>query len=86
MTDQRPPRDDLVRAIFPGVEMRSADDGSMPTMTGKYRSNPRLLRMCAAPSPVREVAIPSLQRGESAPSASITPGSTRVLCALIGKK
>jgi HK97 family phage major capsid protein/HK97 family phage prohead protease len=32
----RPPRDSLVRAIFPGVEMRASADGGMPTMTGHF--------------------------------------------------
>jgi HK97 family phage prohead protease len=37
MTDIRPPKDDLVRAIFPGVELRAAaKPGVMPTMHGHF--------------------------------------------------
>jgi HK97 family phage major capsid protein/HK97 family phage prohead protease len=36
MTDARPPRDDLVRAVFPGVRMRSAADGEPRVMTGHF--------------------------------------------------
>lgn len=35
MTDQRPPRDNLVRAIFPGVEYRESGTGA-GTMTGHF--------------------------------------------------
>lgn len=36
MTDQRPPRDDLVRAVPPGVEIRSSDDGGPTVMAGHF--------------------------------------------------
>lgn len=40
MTDQmqRPPKDNLVRAVFPGVELRAADDNptGMPRLTGHF--------------------------------------------------
>lgn len=36
MTDARPPRDDLVRASLPGVEVRAAGDGAPRTMTGHF--------------------------------------------------
>jgi HK97 family phage prohead protease len=32
----RPPRDNLVRAMFPGVEVRAADEGKMPTLIGHF--------------------------------------------------
>lgn len=32
----RPPREGLVRAVFPGVETRAAQDGGMPTLTGYF--------------------------------------------------
>lgn len=36
MTDARPPRDDLVRAIFPGPEMRAEGDAGPRVMTGHF--------------------------------------------------
>jgi HK97 family phage prohead protease len=37
MSEQkRPPRDNLVRAYRPGIELRADDDGVMPTMTGHF--------------------------------------------------
>src|SRR6478735_7195897 len=32
----RPPREGLVRAMFPGVETRAAQEGGMPTLTGYF--------------------------------------------------
>jgi HK97 family phage prohead protease len=32
----RPPRDNLIRAMRPGIELRSTGDGAMPTMTGHF--------------------------------------------------
>ena len=32
----KPPRDNIVRAVFPGAELREAEDGGMPTLTGHF--------------------------------------------------
>src|ERR1051326_59367 len=32
----RPPRENLIRARIPGIELRSAAEGAMPTMTGHF--------------------------------------------------
>jgi HK97 family phage prohead protease len=36
MAQERPPRDNIVRAIFPGVELRAAGDGAMPILAGHF--------------------------------------------------
>lgn len=36
MPETRPPKDDIVRAIRPGFELRSDDDGKPPTMFGHF--------------------------------------------------
>lgn len=48
MTDARPPRDDLVRAILPGVEVRSAGDGGPRTMHGHFSVFDRWTRIASS--------------------------------------